>query len=65
MSGTYLADGTFAGPAESIAADLGRLIPAFSDVGRELNPQKSEICFVQFKFNPISDIYFKNTINTT
>ena len=58
MSGTYLADGTFAGPAESIAADLGRLIPAFSDVGRELNPQKSEICFV----GPSNSTHYQTSI---
>ena len=42
----YLDDGTFAGPAGSVAEDLERLIPALAEIGLELNPQKSEICFI-------------------
>ena len=35
-------DATIGGPVESVCGDIRRIIPMLSDIGREMNPSKSE-----------------------
>ena len=38
----FLDDGTLAGPVETVARDIERLLPEFSNLGLQLNPKKCE-----------------------
>ena len=42
----FLDDGTLAGPIETTAADLYRLIPSFREIGLEINTQKCETTYL-------------------
>ena len=39
----YLDDATLGGPADIVAADLGRILPALNEIGLVANPLKSEV----------------------